>query len=69
MRKFVEYLLIILIAYSIIEFTSIVLATLLHSYANVTNTEALTTSKTLILELFICVLAAFIYNNRSVKKK
>jgi hypothetical protein len=69
MKRLIEYLLIILVTYSIIEFATIVLATILHSYTPYTNVEAMMNSRIVILEVMITILAAFVYNKVLVKKR
>jgi hypothetical protein len=69
MKKVIEYLLIFLISFSIIEFASIILALFLYSSSSYTNVEAITNSRIIALELFTCAIAAVVYNKVLSKKK
>lgn len=52
-----------------IEFATIVLAMFLYSGAGYTNLEALNSSRIIVIELFICIIASFVYNKIIKDKK
>lgn len=67
MKKFVEYLLIFLICYAVIEVVSIILSTVLVSYTTLTNVEIMTTAKSIAIQLGVCSVAVFAVMKSSKK--
>ncbi|MBN1923154.1 MAG: hypothetical protein JW791_00130 [Nanoarchaeota archaeon] len=65
--KIFESVLIVLIIVSAIEMISVIASTLLVSYTNMINSEAVLSSKLFTIELFIGIAVAYIYNKSSRK--
>lgn len=61
MRKVIELILVFCIIYSIIELGVILLSNLLVNFYGYLDAEAITSSRTIIFQILICLIVASLY--------